>query len=87
MDKIMSSTMKKGYKTWRKSMSTPEMEKSIEVEEIDNGFIVTFRTYPMGEGESTCIKKYSETNPLAKEEPEIDSSMIDDFINPKIKLM
>ena len=40
------------YKCWSKEVSTPESTKSVRVEEIDNGFIVTFCEYKNSDSEN-----------------------------------
>lgn len=74
------------YKCWSKEVSTPESTKSVRVEEIDNGFIITFCEYKNSETyESPKRKKfYSKENPLADMEPEVTGDNVKDFFNPPI---
>lgn len=73
------------YKCWSKEISTPESTKSVRVEEIDNGFIVSFHEYKSSENYVPKRKKfYSKENPLADMEPEVTGDNVKDFFNPPI---
>lgn len=76
------------YKCWSKRESTPKGEKSVEVEEIDNGFIITFCEYKNSDSEKYEEPKrkkfYSKENPLADMEPEVTEDNVKDFFNPPI---
>lgn len=71
------------YKCWSKEVSTPESTKSVRVEEIDNGFIVTFYEYKNSDSDKRK-KFYSKENPLADMEPEVTGDNVKDFFNPPI---
>lgn len=71
MDKAIKETPKKRT-SWRKSISVNDITKTLEVEELDNGgFLVRYNKHGEIDGEykDICKKFYSETNPLAKEDP------------------
>lgn len=72
MDKEVANKTPKGRISWRKSISVNNITKTLEVEELDNGgFLVKYNKYGEVDGEykDICKKFYSETNPLAKEDP------------------
>lgn len=71
------------YKCWSKEVSTPESTKSVRVEEIDNGFIITFYEYKNSDSDKRK-KFYSKENPLADMEPEVTGDNVKDFFNPPI---
>lgn len=61
---------KKEYKSWEKSERSGNTHKSMRVEEIENGFVITIDSSSHGkEYKYECKKWYSETNPLEKEQP------------------
>lgn len=74
------------YKCWSKEVSTPESTKSVRVEEIDNGFIVSFCEYKSSENYEKPKRKkfYSKENPLDDMEPEVTGDNVKDFFNPPI---
>lgn len=76
------------YKCWSKEISTPESTKSVRVEEIDNGFIVSFCEYKNSNSEKYEEPKrkkfYPKENPLADMEPEVTENNVKDFFNPPI---
>ena len=70
MDK--PSDEKKKYKTWSKSVTMDDMTKTIEVREVENGFIIKKCMYGHMEGSDEYIdekKEYiSTTNPMEEKE-------------------
>lgn len=76
------------YNRWSKEESTPKGTKSVNVEEIDNGFIITFCEYENTDGgeykEPKRKKFYSKENPLADMEPEVTKESLKDFFNPPL---
>lgn len=71
----MVSTEKKGYRTWSKEIVTPDnITKSLRVEEIENGYLLTMRKYGQidniddKEYLDECKRIYSETNPFESDE-------------------
>ena len=73
MNKIKEQTMKsnkKEYKSWRKSVSKNGIDKSVSVEECENGFIICVSEYGDKKGSwYDETKKYISTkNPLEGEE-------------------
>ena len=69
---LKSNYMEKEYKRWEKSSMVDGVEKSICVEEAENGFITTIRKTYYNE-DYKCDKKVyiSTTNPLDPNEKEI----------------
>ena len=71
-----SPTPAKPRKRWRKSESSSGITKSLEVEEVENGFIIAIEKY--GRDETKKNSEYynerrtyvSKTNPLAEQSPE-----------------
>ena len=77
-------------KRWRRSIDTPNGSRSVCVKEIENGFIIEMnKSWTDKEGNYKFEEKtmYSPENPLEEKDLEIDSKMINDFINPPINLM
>ena len=73
------------YKCWSKRISTPEMEKTMEVEEIENGFIVTIYEHKNNSEDYKPRRKvFSKSNPLADLEPKITTVDVEEFFNPPI---
>lgn len=67
--KILEETSnKKEYQRWSKSTKTNGVTKEINVEEIENGFLVCTNTYGNmgGEYKDEYKKYYSKTNPLSE---------------------
>lgn len=61
---------KKEYKKWEKSERSGDNSKTMEVEEIENGFLVRITHDAYGkEYKHECKKWYSKTNPLEKLDP------------------
>lgn len=79
-----------GYKKWRKSVELPNgSEKSLCVNQIENGFIITLRSTSIVNGDYKCTEKkmFSKTNPLKNDKPELTEKDIDSFLNPPIELI
>ena len=87
----MNKEISRSPKRWRKSISLPDgTEKSVCVKEIENGFLIElYKSWTDKNGEYKSEEKtiYSETNPLKDMQPEIDTSNIENFLNPPIELM
>lgn len=79
MKDTVKSETKKTYASWRKSETTDGITKSIEVNEVENGYVIEVEKYGnIGKNKEwdTIRKKYiSKTNPLEAEE----SSKKDEF--------
>lgn len=58
------------YRKWEKTIRDNNKEKSLKVEEAENGFIIRICEYTYEPNWKESIKVYiSTTNPLEKEEP------------------
>ncbi len=70
-------------KTWRRSIEKDGMTKSIEVREIENGFIIRYCKYGHYEenSEYTDITKefYSKDNPLDKGKDKEEEGLLNDM--------
>ena len=60
---------KKEYKRWEKSIKANNVEKTMCVEEAENGFVIRISEYNYGSDFKENKKVYiSQTNPLEKEQ-------------------
>lgn len=80
MEKTAKSTSnKKKYRSWTKSISNDTVRKDISVEECENGYYICYREESTENWETLVNKKYiSKTNPLegkAEELPTLDSTV------------
>lgn len=69
----------KKYRRWSKETKSDEITQRIEVEEVTNGFVITYTKYgPYGkenevghkEWKDECIKKISTINPFESDKDE-----------------
>ncbi len=73
-------TSVKKKKRWSKSVSTPDgLHKQLEVEEIDNGYLITISKHGnVGDKWIDDSKKvFSETNPFEADEKSLEEKNID----------
>jgi hypothetical protein len=67
------SGVSKTYAKWSKSETSNDITKRIEVEEVENGYVITTEVYgntgKNKEWKSETKKMISKTNPLEKESP------------------
>ena len=93
MEQLIKSRENKKPAKWEKSVTTPDgTTKRVEVEQIENGFLATISMYNYSKEPvlDKTIKYYFKENPLKdvdEVEEEITPNILDNFLNPKIKLM
>lgn len=80
MDKVSASPSieKKAYKSWRKSSEADGISKSVNVEEIENGFIVSISEYGRDKNDKYYDRNrkfYSKENPLDGDDMVMDSGL------------
>jgi len=71
---------KKEYKHWSKSMESDGKCKSLDVCEIENGFLITLHKSGTDKDDkyySSCKKWYSKDNPLNPQEEKEEPSALD----------
>ena len=74
MEGTKLSSNKKSYKTWSKREEINGITKSVSVEEVSNGYIITYCKYgkdsddPNAEYMDETVKKISTTNPFEKKQ-------------------
>lgn len=83
---MLSNSKKKEYKRWEKSIKKDKTEKSIRVEEAENGFVITISVCTYGPEYSDDRKIYiSKTNPLDKEMPIDTTESAENDINAALE--
>jgi len=82
--KSESSSKKKQKQRWEKSTTDANgLRKSVSVEEVENGFIISMDKYGDVDGKyiSECKKFISKENPLAAEKPKEEKSEEDNILD------
>ena len=72
------ATENKKYQTWSKEIRIGDLTKRLQVEEVSNGFLITYSKYGREEGKEEyideCVKKISTTNPFDKSDTKDDEA-------------
>jgi len=76
-NEIKTTTMAEKYKRWSRSEPTKNGNKTTEVQEIENGFLITVSEY---RDKGDCCGDWTDTKTFSKENPLDDSSLVSEVL-------